>query len=108
MAETPEGVLAYACATRWHARAAYDRTVETRIYVRDEARGSGLGIPFYLALLEDLRRREFHAAVGCIARPNPASVAFHEKCGFQAVARFPQVGRKFERRINVGFWQLHL
>ena len=52
--------------------------------------------------------RGTHAVVGCIALPNDASVALHEKCGFVKVAHFPQVGRKFERWVDVGFWQANL
>lgn len=106
VADSERGILAYAYATRWRARAAYDRTVESTIYVRSDATGSGLGFPLYLALLEELRGRSVHAVVGCIALPNPGSVAFHEKCGFKKVAHFPEVGRKFERWVDVGFWQL--
>jgi len=108
VADSDRGVLGYAYATRWRARAAYDRTVESTIYVRSDATGSGIGFPLYLALLEELRQRSVHAVVGCIALPNPGSVAFHEKCGFKKVAHFPEVGRKFDRWVDVGFWQLLL
>jgi phosphinothricin acetyltransferase len=37
--------------------------------------------------------------------PNPASVALHEKLGFEQVARFREVGRKFDRWIDVAYWQ---
>jgi phosphinothricin acetyltransferase len=108
VAESERGVLAYAYATRWRSRAAYDCTVESTIYVRNDAMGSGIGFPLYLALLEELRQRSVHAVVGCIALPNPGSVAFHEKCGFTKVAHFPQVGRKFDQWVDVGFWQVLL
>ena len=108
VSDSPEGVLGYAYATRWRSRAAYDRTVETTIYVRDNAMHSGVGYPLYMALLEELRRQSLHAAVGCIALPNPGSIAFHEKCGFRKVAHFREVGRKFDRWVDVGFWQVLL
>jgi phosphinothricin acetyltransferase len=108
VADSDLGLLAYAYATRWRSRAAYDRTAESTIYVRSDATGSGIGFPLYLALLEELRARSVHAVVGCIALPNPGSVAFHEKCGFRKVAHFPEVGRKFDRWVDVGFWQLLL
>lgn len=108
VAATDEGVLGYAYATRWRSRAAYDRTVESTVYVRNDRRSSGIGFPLYLALMEALRQRSLHAVVGCIALPNPGSVAFHERCGFQKVGHFPQVGRKFDQWVDVGFWQLLL
>jgi L-amino acid N-acyltransferase YncA len=108
VAERDGQVLGYAYATRWRARAAYDHTVESTIYVADAARGSGVGRPLYMVLLDALRQRSIHAVVGCIALPNPGSIALHEKCGFEKVAHFPQVGRKFDQWIDVGFWQVLL
>ena len=108
VAERDGLLLGYAYATRWRTRAAYDLTVESTVYVADAARGSGIGRPLYLALLDALREQSIHAVVGCIALPNPGSVALHEKCGFEKVAHFSEVGRKFDRWVDVGFWQVLL
>jgi L-amino acid N-acyltransferase YncA len=108
VAEYDGTLVGYAYATRWRNRAAYDQTVETTAYVRQDLHRSGAGLPLYVALLDALRRQAVHAAVGCIALPNAASVAFHEKCGFRKVAHFPEVGRKFGQWVDVGFWQLLL
>jgi phosphinothricin acetyltransferase len=106
VAEADGKVVAYAYATRWRARAAYDQTLESTIYVAKEYTGRGIAKPLYLELLRQLKARGVHAVVGCIALPNDASIALHEKCGFVKVAHFPQVGRKFERWVDVGFWQV--
>ncbi len=98
-------IAGYAYAARWRSRAAYDPTVETTIYVAADAQRGGIGVPLYDALLGDLADRGYHVALGCIALPNPASVAFHERCGFRKVAHHAEVGRKFGRWIDVGFWQ---
>jgi len=108
VAERDGRLLGYAYATRWRSRSAYDHTVESTVYVADAARGTGIGRPLYIALLDALRRQAVHAVVGCIALPNPGSVALHEKCGFEKVGHFPQVGRKFDQWIDVGFWQVLL
>lgn len=108
VAEVEGKVVAYAYATRWRTRAAYDFTLESTVYVDAAYTGRGIAKPLYLALLSELKSRGIRAVVGCIALPNDASVALHEKCGFVKVAHFPQVGRKFERWIDVGFWQATL
>lgn len=108
VSESGEGVVAYAYATRWRSRAAYDRTVESTVYVRSDLTQRGVGLPLYMRLLEALRQQSIHAVVGCIALPNPGSIAFHEKCGFRRVGHFPQVGRKFGRWVDVEFWQVLL
>jgi len=49
-----------------------------------------------------------HTAMGGIALPNDASVALHEKLGFCKVAQPNEVGNKFDRWVDVGYWQLML
>ncbi len=108
VAEADGKVAAYAYATRWRTRAAYDWALESTVYVDKAYTGRGIAKPLYLELLRELKSRGTRAVVGCIALPNDASVALHEKCGFVKVAHFPQVGRKFERWVDVGFWQATL
>jgi phosphinothricin acetyltransferase len=62
----------------------------------------------YEALLAELKARKLHSAVGIIALPNPASVALHEKLGFKKIGHFAEVGWKFDRWVDVGYWQLIL
>lgn len=108
VAEANGKVVAYAYASRWRTRAAYDYALESTVYVDKAYTGRGIAKPLYLELLRELKARGIRAVVGCIALPNDASVALHEKCGFVKVAHFPQVGRKFERWVDVGFWQATL
>ena len=46
--------------------------------------------------------------IGGIALPNDASIALHERMGFEKVAHFKRVGFKQDRWIDVGYWQLVL
>jgi phosphinothricin acetyltransferase len=62
----------------------------------------------YPALIAELRARSFHALLGGIALPNEGSVALHEKFGFEKVAHLKQVGWKFSKWIDVGYWELIL
>jgi phosphinothricin acetyltransferase len=98
-------LLGYACAVRWKLRAAYRQSCESTIYLRTDAPGRGRGTLLYGALLEQLKQLQIHTVMGGIALPNPASVALHEKLGFVKVAHFAEVGRKFDRWVDVGYWQ---
>jgi L-amino acid N-acyltransferase YncA len=73
-----------------------------------DSMGRGIGSELYRALLDELRRRKFHTVIGGIALPNDASVALHEKFKFEKIAQFREVGNKFDRWIDVGYWQLLL
>jgi L-amino acid N-acyltransferase YncA len=108
VAEVDGVVAGYAYATKWRVRHAYRFSVESSVYLAPGSAGKGIGTPLYRALLDRLREGGFHLAIGGIALPNAASVALHEKLGFKKVAHFQEVGFKFERWTDVGYWQLAL
>ena len=106
--EQDGAVRGYAYASKWKGRCAYRHSAEVTVYVDPKSTRHGIGRQLYQALLADLRTRKFHTAIGGIALPNAASVALHESLGFRKVAHFEEVGWKFERWIDVGYWQLLL
>jgi L-amino acid N-acyltransferase YncA len=108
VAERDGQVIGYCYASRWKVRSAYRHTVETTIYLKQGHEGRGLGRQLYGALLDILKTRDIHAAIGGAALPNAASVALHEKLGFEHVGTFREVGFKLGRRVDVAYWQLLL
>jgi L-amino acid N-acyltransferase YncA len=108
VAEHGGAVVGWAYAGEWKARSAYRFSVETTVYVAAGQHGRGIGTALYEALLAELKARKLHSAVGIIALPNPASVALHEKLGFKKIGHFAEVGWKFGRWVDVGYWQLIL
>lgn len=101
-------VAGYAYATPWRVRRAYRFSVESTVYVAPGQAGQGIGKALYQALIGELRVRGVHAVIGGIALPNADSVALHERFGFDKVALFREVGRKFGRWVDVGYWELLL
>ncbi len=101
-------IAGYAYATQWKPRAAYLKTVETSIYLDRKYQGLGLGFRLYQNLIDRLRESGFYALLGGIAQPNTASVRLHEKLGFVKVGELKEVGFKFGKRIDVGYWELRL
>jgi len=101
-------IAGYAKAGSWRTRTAYRWITETGIYLAPPFCGRGLGEPLYRRLCDVLRVQGFHAAIGGIALPNPASVRLHERLGFVACGVVPRAGRKFDAWHDVGFWQLLL
>lgn len=101
-------LLGYAYYGKFRERKAYDGTVETSIYFAAEATGRGLGRQLYQALIEAIRVRGFREVIGCLALPNEASVALHDRLDFKKVGHLPGAGFKFGRYVDIGFWQLSL
>ena len=95
----------FAYASKWKGRCAYRHTAETTVYIRPDIWRSGVGTALYTRLLELLRQTGYHAVIGGIALPNEPSIALHERMGFVQVARFREVGFKFNRWVDVGYWQ---
>ena len=108
VAVTSGEIVGYSYATRWKSRSAYRHSVETTIYLKDGVSGRGIGKTLYSALFPILRQQGMHAVIGGAALPNAASVALHERLGFERVATFRQVGFKHDRWIDVAYWQLLL
>jgi L-amino acid N-acyltransferase YncA len=108
VAEVDGRVTGYAYATKWRVRSAYRYAVESSVYLAQGSAGKGLGAALYAQLIARLRESGAHVVIGGIALPNAASVALHEKMGYTKVAHFAEVGRKFDRWIDVGYWQLTL
>lgn len=108
VAEQDGAIVGYAYASRWKGRCAYRFSVETTVYVSTAGSGKGIGTRLYETLLQQLKDSGLHVAIAGIALPNPASIALHEKFGFRKVAQFEEVGFKFGKWIDVGYWQLTL
>jgi L-amino acid N-acyltransferase YncA len=101
-------VQGFAYSSKWKERSAYRYSVESTVYLAEGSTGKGIGSKLYLALLAELRQRRLHTVIGGVALPNEASVALHERLGFEKVCHFREVGWKFDKWIDVGYWQLIL
>lgn len=106
--EENEKILGYAYASKWKDRSAYKYTAEVTVYLHPEQCGKGIGGILYTDLIEQLANKNLHALLACIAIPNIASEKIHEQFGFRQVAHFREVGFKFGRWLDVGYWQKNL
>jgi len=108
IAKEDDRILGYAASTPFRARPAYRWTVETGIYLAEDAQGRGVGRALLSTLLTTLERQGFVAAIGAIALPNDASVALHEKLGFIHAGTYRGVGFKLGEWLDVGLWEKEL
>lgn len=98
-------VLGYATSSPFRPKSGYATTVELTVYVSPDADGRGIGSALYTRLLADLAGEDLHRAVAGIALPNDASVALHRRFDFTSVGVYTEVGRKFGRYFDVGWYQ---
>ena len=104
--EEGEEIVGYAYGHRYKERPAYMHSVEVSVYVRPGHTERNIGRLLYEQLFEELKKGNFHAIIAGISLPNDASIRLHEKFGFEKIAHFREVGRKFDKWIDVGYWQI--
>ena len=97
-------ILGYAYATTFKGRKAYDWSVETTVYVREDCKREGVGRKLYDALEKSLADMGILNANACIAylegdrtddNLTNDSYRFHEKMGYRIVGIFHDSGYKF-------------
>ena len=98
-------VVGYAYSSPHRARAAYRWSVDVSVYLAPVVHRQGLGRRLYERLLAEAAGQGYHAAFAGITLPNDASVALHEALGFTHVGTYREVGRKFDKWHDVGWWQ---
>jgi phosphinothricin acetyltransferase len=103
-----DGVLGFAALSPYKERAAYRTTVEDSVYVDRGHNGRGIGTLLVERLVDVARESGFHSIVARIEATGTASRALHAKCGFELVGIEREVGRKFNRWLDVAVMQLML
>ena len=101
-------VNGYVYAGKHRERAAYQWAVDTTAYIREDARGQGIGRRLYEALFDELVKLGYYQAFAGIALPNAASVGLHEAVGFTPLGVYRQVGFKMGSWRDEGWWQKQL
>ena len=101
-------LMGYAYSTKWKTRSAYRFTVESSVYVAQKYQHKGIGKALYINLIKSLKDDGFRRILAGISLPNNNSVIFHEKLGFKKVGQLEAVGYKFNRWIDVGYWELKI
>lgn len=101
-------LVGYAYGSQFRVRNAYRYSTETTIYLEISATGNGYGINLYKELMQRLKLSGFNMALGVIGLPNEPSIKLHEKIGFIKAGHLNESGFKFNKWIDVGFWQLDL
>jgi L-amino acid N-acyltransferase len=105
VAEDAAGVAGFASFGDFRAWPGYRHTVEHSVHVREDRRGQGVGRALVTALVPLAESLGKHVMIAGVDAANTASIAFHERLGFIRVAHFHEVGRKFDRWLDLVFLQ---
>jgi L-amino acid N-acyltransferase YncA len=110
VAESPSGqLLGYALVAPWRQKRAYRYTVENSIYLGPAAAGKGLGRALLAELITRSKAAGLKEMIAVIADQGAeASIALHEKFGFEEIGRMGRVGFKFDRWLGTVLLQKSL
>ncbi|MEM9633301.1 MAG: N-acetyltransferase family protein [Pseudomonadota bacterium] len=98
-----EEVLGFASYGPFRPKEGYRLTAEHTIYVDPTVQRQGIGHKLLVRLIEIANGRGVHVLVGVVDGDNRASIALHEKVGFEKTGHMPQVGTKFGRWLDLVF-----
>ncbi len=106
--EKEGSVLGYAYIDEFKGKSAYRKTCESTIYIKSDSLNLGIGRKLYSSLIASAREMNLHALVAVLACPNECSEKFHSSMGFSIHGRLKEVGYKFNKFIDISYWQLIL
>jgi L-amino acid N-acyltransferase YncA len=101
-------VIGYAYAEQFRDRPAYRFTCENSIYIRADRVGRGIGRTLLIELCRQAEAFGFRQMIAVVGGAEPASIALHERCGFETAGRLRSVGWKKERWLDTVYMQRQL
>ena len=103
VAELDQEILGFASYGTFRPWQGFKHTVEHAVYVSNQAQGKGIGRALMLSLIERAQQQGIHVMVAGIDASNEASIQLHEKLGFTTSGILHEVGRKFDRWLDLQF-----
>ena len=94
-------VVGWGSIRSFGTRNAYRYTVENAIYIKYDYQGKGIGSKLLSELITIAQERKYHAILALVVGGNDASERLHRKFGFEQVGVMREVGRKFDRWLDI-------
>ena len=98
-------VCGWASLSKWSTRCAYADTAEISVYVTESCRGQGVGQRLMKKILDEGKKVGLHTVLSRITGGNTVSIHLHEKFGFAHIGLMKEVGRKFDKILDVYMMQ---
>lgn len=97
--------VGYGIVTQFKKREAYDTTAEVTVYLDQRATGKGYGKLMVARLEAFARERGIHSLIAIVSAENGPSCSLFLGLGYAECARYREVGRKFDRWLDVACFE---
>ncbi|MDY3553846.1 GNAT family N-acetyltransferase [Gemmata sp. JC717] len=108
VAERDGAVIGWGALSPWKSRCGYAWSAEASVYIHHEHHRRGLGKALLLDLIARGRAAGLHTIIGATSSDQTASLALQVSVGFEVIGTHREVGRKFDRWLDVTYTQLML
>jgi L-amino acid N-acyltransferase YncA len=108
LAEIDGMTVGFGSLSAFRPRAAYAHSVELSVYVHPRFHRQGIGRLIVESLLSRARALGHHVVVAGCCGESQASIALLKSFGFTPAGHFREVGRKFDRWLDVVFLERRL
>jgi len=100
--------VGFASYAQWRARSGYRHTVEDSVYIAASHQGRGIGRALLVELIDHAKNAGHHVMLADIESGNTASISLHKGLGFEPAGQLDEIGRKFDRWLDLTILSLPL
>lgn len=100
--------VAFATYGKFREKAAYRYTIEHSVYVHKDCRNEGIAKALMHEIIKRAKEQGYVTMVAGIDSTNEESIIMHEKMGFVQAGVIKKAGYKFDKWLDLVFYQLDL
>jgi phosphinothricin acetyltransferase len=105
VAELNGVIVGWASLSKWSDRCAYSDTAEISLYIQEGHQGKGIGKYLIEAIVKEGEKTGLHTIIARITEGNESSLHLHRSVGFTHIGIMKEVGKKFDKRLDVHLMQ---
>ncbi len=95
----------WASLSEWSSHGGYQLTAELTIFVENKCHGKGIGKKLFSDIINRAKNLGYHCIISRITEGNEISRKIHEKARFRYIGIMKEVGKKFDKWLDVHIYQ---